>query len=125
MSYVLAVVLTLIAAWLWRDGNGHMKIAKAEEERIEALKREGIKADTGPALHPSLAGLVLVAPAITSLITISFAGILVIAWLVVGRGSWFTVVDLGGLLLAVAAYVYWINARTKLRQVQLDVSTLR
>ena len=122
MSYVVAVILSLAALWLWRDGARHMKVAKDEEARLEALKKSGEAPDTGPALHPSLAGLVLVAPAVTGLITFSFAGLLVVAWLAVGRGTWFTFVDLAGLLLAVAAYVYWINARTKLRQVQLDVT---
>jgi hypothetical protein len=49
----------------------------------------------------------------------------VIAWLAVGRGTWMTVFDIGGVVLAVVAYVYWINAKTKLRQVQLDVTASR
>jgi hypothetical protein len=125
MPYVIAVVMLLIAAWLWRDASGHMKIANAEEARIEALKRQGLQPDNSNQLHPSLGSLVLIAPAITSLMALSFAAALVIAWLAVGRGTWITVFDIGGVVLAVVAYVYWINAKTKLRQVQLDVTASR
>lgn len=122
MSYLVGVLMLLVAGWLFWDGSRHNKIAKAEEERIEALKKQGIKADTGDALHPSLAGLVLVAPAVASVSALSFGGLLVLAWLMVGRGTWFTAADLAGCMIAVIGYAYWINARTKLRQVQLDLT---
>lgn len=122
MSYVVGVLMLLVAGWLFWDGSRHDKIAKSEEQRIEALKQQGIKADTGAALHPSLAGLVLVAPAVASVSALSFGGLLVLAWLMVGRGTWFTAADLAGCMIAVIGYAYWINARTKLRQVQLDLT---
>jgi hypothetical protein len=125
MSYLIAGLSLIVIAWFIRDGMNHMKQARAEEARIAAAKQRGEKGYADEQLHPSLAGLALLAPAITTFTTFALAGGLLIAWLAVGRGTWFTVVDLACALGAFAAYAWWVNARVRLRQVQLDPAARR
>ena len=122
MSFVIGALCLLAAGWFVVQGRKFSAMGKAEEARIEAARAAGEDKPHGDQLHPSLGALVLIVPGLVKMFVALFGLLIAIAWFAVGRGTFFTLFDLIGFLVGLAAFGYWLGARTLVHQVKLDVS---
>jgi hypothetical protein len=84
-----------------------------------ARQRAAARGEPDPtqAIHPSLAMLGDIFPPII-IALLAFAGIkAALAWLVLDGGRYLSLLDLGGVLLVLAAYGAWLVLKTRYREV--------
>lgn len=113
MKYYLGAVCLLIGAWLVYQALAHRRAVIGARERAAAQNRE-------QKIHQHLEGLRLgLAP--LYVMGILFMGtVLAAIWFVVDRERVFSVLDILGFLMVLAAYAFWMAVRIQYSPIGLD-----
>ncbi|HSO82293.1 hypothetical protein [Thiocapsa sp.] len=113
MKYYLGAVCLLMGAWLVYQALAHRRAVIGARERAAAQNRE-------QTIHQHLEGLRLgLAP--LYVMGILFTGMVLAAiWFVVDRERVFSVLDILGFLMVLAAYSFWMSVRIQYSPIGLD-----
>jgi hypothetical protein len=114
VEYMAGAVFLLIAAAFVASGFMHRRASIAETARLKALNPN---ADP-ERLHPSLSMLADFAPSLTIFSLVLMGATISVAFFAVGGLKWFSLLDLAGVLAAIAGYGYWMVVKTKHRSVE-------
>lgn len=113
MKYYLGAVCLLMGAWLVYQALAHRRAVIGARERAAAQNRE-------QKIHQHLDGMRLgLAP--LYVMGILFTGVVLAAiWFVVDRERVFSVLDILGFLMVLAAYAFWMAVRIQYSPIGLD-----
>lgn len=112
MAYITGLILLAIAAAYGWSGWRHIK---SVEDQKAARAAAGQSA-APPELHPSLSIMVDVMPGITIFMVACLGGFVSLTFFAAGASRYLSIFDLLAFLVLLAAYCFWLTARTKFRK---------